>query len=192
MTGLLQAFGVAIGIVFVAELGDKSQLLTLTFAARYRWQVVLLGVSIATALLMGLSVTVGQLVAGVVPQRTLEVIAGVIFLAFAAWTLWGHDDDDDEDDAKNTSRGALPTIIGAFALAELGDKTMLTAITLAATGNALGTWLGATLGMIGANGLALLLGDQIGKQISERALRLTAGALFAVFGFLLLFGIGPG
>lgn len=189
---MLEAFGVAAGVVFLAELGDKSQLLTLTFAARYRWTVVLAGVSIATAILMAISVTIGGAASGVVSQRSLQVIAGVAFLGFAAWTLLDTDEDDEDPHPApdiDASRAKLPTIIGAFALAELGDKTMLTTIALASTQGWLGTWAGATLGMVAANVVALVIGDQVASRLPERMLRVGAAALFAVFGVLLLLGI---
>lgn len=187
---MIEAFAVAFGVVFVAELGDKSQLLTLTFAARYRWPVVLLGISIATALLMALSVTVGGLAGAVLPRRPIEIVSGLVFLAFAAWTLWDADDDDEGTGAGPSRGRVLPGIIGAFAVSELGDKTMLATIALASTRNLAGTWAGATLGMIAANSLALVVGDQIGERVPERAVRIGAAVLFAVFGVLLLVGIG--
>jgi putative Ca2+/H+ antiporter (TMEM165/GDT1 family) len=188
---VLEAFGIALGVVFVAELGDKSQLLTLTFAARYRWRVVLIGISIATALLMAVSVTVGGLVGEILPRRPLEVVAGLAFLGFAAWTWFGDEDDDEVEAVEGGGgRAALPTIVAAYALAELGDKTMLATITLASTNGWFGTWVGATLGMVGANVLALALGDQIGSRVSPRAIRIAATVLFALFGGALLIGIG--
>lgn len=189
---MLEAFGIALGVVFVAELGDKSQLLTLTFAARYRWRVVLVGITIATALLMAVSVTIGNLASGFLPRRPLEIVAGFAFLGFAAWTWFGDDDDEDEVDvgAATGGRAALPTIVAAYALAELGDKTMLATITLASTNGWFGTWAGATLGMVGANVLALVIGDQVGSRVSPRAIQIVATVLFAAFGLALLIGIG--
>ena len=190
MGDVLEAFGIATGVVFLAELGDKSQLLTLTFAARYRWPKVLLGVSLATGALMGLSVTIGALASGFLPRRSLQIVAGLAFLGFAVWTLRGDDDESEDDPAAAERDGALPAIIGTFALAELGDKTMLTTIALSSTNGWLGTWAGATLGMVAANGLALVIGDHLGARVSERAIRSGAAALFAVLGVLLLLGVG--
>lgn len=187
---MIEAFAVALGVVFVAELGDKSQLLTLTFAARYRWPVVLLGISIATALLMAFSVTVGGLAGAVLPRRPIEIVSGLVFLAFAVWTLLDDDDDEDEEAAAPSQGRVLPGIVGAFAISELGDKTMLATIALASTQNLPGTWAGATLGMVAANSLALVVGDQIGERVPERAVRIGAAALFAIFGVLLLLGVG--
>lgn len=181
----------AFGVVFVAELGDKSQLLTLAFAARYRWTTVLLGVAIATGVLMAASVTLGGLVGGALPEELLHRVAGVVFLGFAVWTLVARPDGEEHTAERRAgSRRHLPTVTGTFALAELGDKTMLTAVTLASTRSWLGTWAGATAGMVAANILALVIGDQVGSRLSPRVLRHVAATLFGVVGVLLLVGIG--
>lgn len=185
---MLEAFGIALGVVFTAELGDKSQLLTLTFAARYRWRLVLAGVAIATAALMILAVTIGAIAGQMIPRRPLEIVAGVVFLGFAAWTL--RDDPEEVETGTGGAGSPMPSIVGAFALAELGDKTMLATITLASTNGVVGTWAGATLGMVAANALALVIGEQIGARVSPRAIRVGAAAVFAAFGVVLLLGVG--
>lgn len=188
---LLEVFGIAVGIVFVAELGDKSQLLTLTFAARYGWRVVFVGVSLATALLMAVSVAAGGFVAEVVPRRPLEIAAGVVFLAVAAWTLWADDEIVTADaDSPGSNRSVLTAIIGSFAVAELGDKTMLAAFALSSTNDPLRTWAGATVGMVAANGIALVIGHRVGARLSPRVLRAVAAVLFAGFGAALILGVG--
>lgn len=185
---MVDAFLVALGVVFVAELGDKSQLLTLTFAARYRAAPVLIGLVLATATLMAVSVSIGQLVSGALPERPVEVVAGLVFLGFAVWT-WLGDEDDDEVSDRTGGRSAVVATAVAFALAELGDKTMLATITLATQSSPLGTWAGATLGMVSANALALVVGDRIGEHVAERVVRMVAAGLFALFGVLLLVGV---
>lgn len=187
---LLEALGIAVGIVFVAELGDKSQLLTLTLTARYRWRIVLTGISIATALLMAVSAALGAFVGDVVPDRPLELAAGVAFLAFAAWTMSGDDEDTSDVAPSRSRRSALTTTIGSFALAELGDKTMLTAFTLSSTNDPVGTWAGATIGMVAANAIALVVGDRVGARLSPRLLRVAVATTFALFGMTLILGIG--
>lgn len=189
---MVEAFLTALAVVFVAELGDKSQLLTLTFAARYRLRVVLAGLVVATAALMALSVATGALVGAALPERPLQVVAGVVFLAFALWTLRDGGDAHDHGSGPQGRRGgaAVATVAGAFALSELGDKTMLAAVTLASTRPALATWAGATLGMVAANALALVVGDQLGARVPDHVVRVVAAGLFAVFGVLLLVGVG--
>ncbi|MBW3619468.1 MAG: TMEM165/GDT1 family protein [Actinobacteria bacterium] len=190
---MLEAFLTALSVVFVAELGDKSQLLTLTFAARYRARPVLIGLVIATATLMAVSVGVGALAGAALPERPLQLVAGVVFLGFAVWTLRDDDADDDadaDDDDATPARSPVATVAAAFALSELGDKTMLATITLASTRPSLGVWAGATLGMVAANALALLVGDRLAARVPERTMRWAAAGLFAVFGVLLLLGVG--
>jgi Ca2+/H+ antiporter, TMEM165/GDT1 family len=181
---VIEALLVSFGLVFVAELGDKSQLLTLAFSARYRAVAVLTGLVLATATLMALSVTVGAVVGDVLPERAVKIVAGLLFLGFAAWTLRG-DEDDDEVEARS-GRSAVWATFVAFALAEFGDKTMLATITLAADRPALAVWAGATAGMVSANALALVVGDRLGRWLPERTVRTLAAAAFAVVGILLL------
>jgi len=178
---------VGLGVVFVAELGDKSQLMALAFAARYRLAPVLLGITAASAVVVGISVLLGAAVGEALPTDAVTVVAGVAFLAVAAWTLRGEDEDESADAATPTrSRSASFTVFGAFVLAELGDKTMLATVTLATTNGLWGTWVGATLGMVGANLLAVAGGRALGARLSDRAVRLGAAALFAVFGVVLV------
>lgn len=189
----MEALGIAFGLVFVAELGDKSQLLTVAFAARYRTGAVLLGLVLATGTLMALSVTVGALVGDALPERAIRLVAGLLFLGFAVWTLRDDDDDDDEAEAAAVGgRSAVWATFAAFALAEFGDKTMLATITLAADRPALAVWAGATAGMVLANALALVVGDRLGRWLPERTVRLVAAAAFALVGVLLLVDVALG
>jgi len=183
----VHALLLSFGIIFVAELGDKSQLMALALAARYRALPILVGITGATALVHLFSVVVGAVVGLALPTRPISVVAGVAFLAFAAWTLRG-DRLDDEEAAKasRTTRSAVLAAAGAFFLAELGDKTMLATITLATTEGVVGTWLGSTLGMVAADALAIVVGQQLGRRLPERAIRYGAAASFVVFGLLLV------
>src|SRR5205814_6377682 len=138
-------------IIFVAELGDKSQLMALTFAARYRAVPVLIGITVSTALVHAFSVLVGAVLGASIPTRTISLVAGLAFFGFAAWTLRGDTlDDDQASRAEQTNRSAIVAASVAFFLAELGDKTMLATITLATSEGALGTWAGSPLGMVAA------------------------------------------
>jgi putative Ca2+/H+ antiporter (TMEM165/GDT1 family) len=183
----LHALLVSFGIIFVAELGDKSQLMALAFAARYRALPILIGISLATALVHAFSVGIGAVVGVALPTHTISIVAGVAFLAFAAWTLRGDSLDDDEAErATRSTRSAVLAASVAFFLAELGDKTMLATITLATTEGLLGTWLGSTLGMVAADALAIVAGQQLGARLPERAIKIGAAATFVVFGVLLI------
>lgn len=189
---MVEAFLTALGVVFLAELGDKSQLLTLSFATRYRPWPVLAGVALATSVLMVVSVAVGAVAGELLPDRPVEIVAGLVFLGFAVWTFLDADDEEDVEASagRGSGRSVVLTVAGAMALAELGDKTMLTAITLASTRDAVGVWAGATTGMVAANALALVVGDRLARVVPERVLHLGAAALFTVFGILLLVGVG--
>jgi putative Ca2+/H+ antiporter (TMEM165/GDT1 family) len=184
---MLSALILSFGVIFVAELGDKSQLMALAFAARYKAWPVLLGISIATAVTHAISVGIGAALGANLPTDTIAVVAGVAFLLFAAWTWRGDSLDDDEvESADRSNRNAVVAASVAFFLAELGDKTMLATITLASKEGILGTWIGSTLGMVAADALAILVGQQLGRRLPERAIRVGATISFVVFGVLLV------
>ena len=181
------AFFLSFGIIFVAELGDKSQLMAMAFAARYKALPVLLGISIATAVTHALSVGLGSVVGDQIPTASISIVAGVAFLGFAGWTLRGDTLSEDEAQAaqKNT-RNAVVAASVAFFLAELGDKTMLATITLSTDQDAFGTWVGSTLGMVSADALAILVGYHLGSRLPEKTIRYGASILFVIFGILLI------
>jgi Ca2+/H+ antiporter, TMEM165/GDT1 family len=183
----MHAFLLSFGVIFVAELGDKSQLMALTFAARYRALPILIGLAIATALIHAVSVLIGAIVGAALPTRALSLIAGLAFFGFAAWSLRGDTLSDDEADrAARTDHSAIVAASIAFFLAEIGDKTMLATITLAANEGLFGVWLGSTLGMVAADALAILVGQQLGARLPERAIRIGAFVAFLVFGVVLV------
>ena len=183
----MNAFTLSFGVILLAELGDKSQLMALAFATRYRAWTVLIAVSLATLLVHAGSVLVGRAFALALPTSAIQVVAGLAFFAFAGWTIRGDRlGADDEDRARQTGRWALLTIGTAFFLAELGDKTMLATVTLATTEEPIGTWLGSTVGMVAADAIAIALGALLGTRLPERAIKLFAAAAFVVFGVLLL------
>jgi Ca2+/H+ antiporter, TMEM165/GDT1 family len=183
----LNAFLLAFGIVFIAELGDKSQLMALTFATRYRPVVVLVGVSVATLIVHAFSVLIGRVVAVALPSNVIEIVAGLAFFGFAAWTIRGDTlGEEDEARARRGGRWAVVTVGTAFFLAELGDKTMLATITLATTQEPIGTWLGSTAGMVAADAIAIAIGALLGARLPERAVRIFAAIAFVVFGVLLV------
>jgi putative Ca2+/H+ antiporter (TMEM165/GDT1 family) len=187
-TTAVHALLLSFGVIFVAELGDKSQLMALTFAARYRAVPVLVGITVATAVVHGVSVGVGAVLGAAIPTRPISIVAALAFFGFAAWTLRGDTLDETEaTKADRTTRSAVIAASVAFFLAELGDKTMLATITLATTEGALGTWVGSTAGMVVADALAIVVGRQLGARVPERAIRIGATISFVVFGAWLLF-----
>jgi Ca2+/H+ antiporter, TMEM165/GDT1 family len=182
-----QAFLLSFGVIFVAELGDKSQLMALAFATRYKPLPILIGITIATAVVHAVSVVVGVLIGARIPTDAVNIVAGLAFLGFAWWTWRGDELDDDEAArVERDNRSAIVAASVAFFLAELGDKTMLATITLATTHGWFGTWLGSTLGMVAADALAILLGAYLGTRLPERTIRIGATVAFVVFGVVLL------
>jgi Ca2+/H+ antiporter, TMEM165/GDT1 family len=183
----MEAFWLSFGVIFVAELGDKSQLMALAFATRYKAWTVLVGITVATAIVHAGSVGLGALMAESIPTRTISIVAGLAFFGFAAWTLRG-DKLTDQEEAKATRSYRSPVIaVGiAFFLAELGDKTMLATVTLATTEAPFGTWVGSTLGMVAADALAIVVGRQLGARLPEHFIKIGAAVSFVVFGTILI------
>lgn len=182
----MEAFLISFAVIFVAELGDKSQLLALALAARYRPLPVLVGIALGAAFMFALSVAVGAVVGAALPTRVINVVAGLAFVGFGLWTLRGEDEEEDEETPEVRAHSVVLTTAGAFLVAELGDKTMLATITLASTNGVLGTWGGATLAMVAADALAIALGALLGARLPERAIRVGAAVLFFVFGAVLI------
>lgn len=186
----MESLFAALGLVFVAELGDKTQLVALGFGARHRLAPVLTGVTLAYMVTNLLSVVVGGLLGATLPSRAIGIGGGLLFLAFAAWTLRsgdeGEDGDGDGEDAAAGHRSVVLSVATAMFVAELGDKTMLATATLAADGNPLLVWIGATVGIVLAGTLGVLLGRVFGARLPERATRIGSAVLFAAFGVALL------
>jgi len=188
----------SVGIVFLAELGDKSQLMALSFALRYRWWVVLGAIATAAAAIHLMSVTVGHFLGAALPTRSIALVAAVIFLAVGIWTLREHasarakDRDGGSDDApsrlRRTAAGPFLVVLSAFLLAELGDRTMFATAALATDYEWAGVWIGSTIGMVIADALAITVGILVGKHLPEHAIGIGAALLFLFFGALT--GIG--
>jgi putative Ca2+/H+ antiporter (TMEM165/GDT1 family) len=184
----VDAFVLSFGVIFLAELGDKSQLMALAFATRFPALPVLIAISLATLIVYLGSVALGATVAIALPTNLIAVVAGVAFLVFAAWTLRGDElGEDEEAKVRGATTGSVIATVGtAFFLAELGDKTMLATVTLATNHEALGTWLGSTAGMVAADAIAIGVGRVMGTRLPERAIRLGATVAFVVFGLILI------
>ncbi|WP_052664266.1 TMEM165/GDT1 family protein [Nitriliruptor alkaliphilus] len=182
MTDLLTAFG----LIALAELGDKSQLLALTFATRYRWWQVLTGVGVAALALLGLSAALGGALGAALPQRAIATGGGLLFLAFAAWTAFDADDEVVDGADRRSGRSVIVTVVVAFIVAELGDKTMIGTAALASARDPIAVWLGAAAGMTVASGAAIAVGRLLHRRLPADRLRLVSAVAFAVFGMLLL------
>ena len=193
MPEFLTAAAIAAVAVFIAEFGDKSQLLTLAFATRYPALPVIAGLVLGSTVIVGLSVVVGAAVGAVLPAGFVALVAGIAFIGVGLWTLRGDDDHDDaevEAEAAKTGRragiGLVLTVATTFILGELGDKTMLVVFGLAASQGALATWIGAVVGEVGANLLAVALGRTMGNRLDPRTVRLVSAGLFLFGGVLVL------
>lgn len=185
---MLATLLLSLGVVFLAELGDRSQLITMTYALRYRWWVVLAGVAIATCTVHGISVAVGHFLGASLPARPMAFASAIAFLVFAGWA-WREGTAGDSKNAAppHEPRFALLTVVSSFVLAELSDKTTLATLTLAGHHHWAGVWIGTTLGMLLADGLALGVGVLLNQRLPERLLHILASALFLLFGLWMLF-----
>jgi len=188
----MEAFLVATGIVALAEMGDKTQLLSLVLAARFRkpWPIVL-GIFVATVVNHALAGAVGAWVTRMLGPDVLRWILGVSFIAMAAWMMIP--DKLDEDDTPRTSRfGVFGTTLIAFFLAEMGDKTQIATVMLAArfTQDYVPVVIGTTLGMMLANAPVVWLGERIVRKVPIRAVHGVSAVIFLVLGVAALAGWG--
>ncbi|AEF38160.1 MAG: TMEM165/GDT1 family protein [Mycolicibacter algericus] len=183
---MLAAMLISLGVVFLAELGDKSQLITMTYALRHRWWVVLSGVAIAAFAVHGISVTVGHFLGLTLPTRPIAAVAGVAFIGFGVWTWREGTSAASGHTTVREPRFVLFAVVSSVLLAELGDKTMLATVALASDRNWLGVWLGATAGMVLADAVAIAVGTVLHRQLPEQLLHGAAGLLFGVFGLWML------
>lgn len=180
----MTAFLTSLVFVVLAEMGDKTQLLAMAFATRYKWQTVMWGVFVATVFNHLFAVVVGNYLTHFIPMSYIQIAAAVSFIIFGLWTIRG-DELDGED--KALKRSPFWTVAIAFFIAEMGDKTQLATVALAAQFNTiLPVWLGTTTGMMVADGIGIIIGIVLGKRIPERTVKWFAAIIFILFG---LFGL---
>ena len=189
---ILEAFLVSTGIVALGEMGDKTQLLAMLLAARFRKPLpIVLGILVATLANHALAGAVGQWVADAIGPVWLRWIIVGSFLAMAVWMMIPDKIDEDEADAKGLRLGVFGTTVVAFFLAEMGDKTQIATVALAARYDAVvAVVAGTTLGMMLANVPAVFLGDRIAQRVPMRLVHGIAAAIFALLGVLTLFNVG--
>lgn len=187
---LVEAFLVSTGIVTIAEIGDKTQLLALVLAARFRrpWPI-LAGILIATLANHAGAALIGNWASGLLDGPMTRWVLGLSFLAVAIWALFP--DRLSEDEQKDKRRfGAFLTTLVCFFLVEIGDKTQIATIALAATYDTLvGVTLGTTFGMMLANAPVVLAGNFAAERLPLKAIRIAAAASFAALGVLVLIGV---
>ncbi|MCE5324463.1 TMEM165/GDT1 family protein [bacterium] len=177
----MSAFWVSLAGVFGLEMGDKTQLVALCLASRYNTRVTLAGIFSATLVVHVFSVLLGGGVGKLMPPEWVQFAAGLAFIGFGLWTLRG--DSLEEDECKNIqSRSPFWLIFTTFFLAELGDKTMLGTVAFAADRPLIPVWLGSSMGMVIADGLAIMVGQLMGRHLPERPIKIGAGVIFLGFG----------
>ncbi len=175
--------------VVLAEMGDKTQLLAMAFAARYPWRTVMWGVFAATLLNHLFAVVVGSYLTTIIPLSYIQIAAASSFVLFGLWTIRG-DSLDGED--KKSGRSPFWTVAIAFFLAEMGDKTQLATVALAAQyASIVPVWLGTTTGMLIADGIGIIFGIVMGKKIPERTVKWVAALIFIAFGLAGLYEALP-
>lgn len=183
----LISFAISVGAVTLAEMGDKTQLLAMAFATRYKASKVLIGVFIATVLNHALAVAVGSLISRVPGlDAWIQGLAALSFVFFGLWTIKGDKLDEDEVRKKKRKYGAVVTVSIAFFIAELGDKTQLATIALAARFSDSPIWVlaGTTTGMLIADAIGIIVGVVLCRRIPERTVKIVSAAAFVFFGFL--------
>jgi len=204
---VLYIFLVALVLIMVGELADKSQLLALVLATRYKAWQVLLGIFIATFVVHFFTALAGQYLGASIPPGVIPWMTGLLFIGFGIWTLRGDRVEESEAERGGRFGPVLATAI-AFFFAELGDKTQIMTMTIAAdpaaalrtlgtfasgivpAGAALGSqaarffgvWMGSTMGMMIADGVAILVGSVLGRKLPERLITRISGVVFILFG----------
>lgn len=180
----------AFGFIFIAEMGDKSQILAMAFATKYDVKKVLLGIFLGAFLNHSIAILLGSLFSHLFPVNTISVIAGLAFIFFALWSLKLNTDDDSVK--RKVKYGPVVTVALAFFIGELGDKTQLAAITLSAGSEyPLFILIGTVSAMFVTGALAIYVGIKLGNKIPDFFMKLGAGLIFFTFGFIKLYSNLP-
>lgn len=179
----MAAFIASFLFVLLAEMGDKTQLLAMAFAAKYKAYQVLIAVFIATLLNHSLAVAAGRLLTTVIPIDIISFLAAFSFIIFGLWTLRG--DKLEGEDKRRSGFGPIATVGIAFFLAEMGDKTQLATVSLAVQyRNTMGVLTGTTLAMVAADAIGIIAGVVMRKHIPEKAIKWISASIFIIFGIL--------
>ena len=188
----MEAFLISTGVVALGEMGDKTQLLAFMLAARFKKPVpIVLGILVSTLANHAMAGAVGNAVAAFVGPTLLRWGLGLSFLAMAAWMLVPDQADDEALDGKISRLGVFGTTVVAFFLAEMGDKTQIATVALAARYDSLVSVVaGTTLGMMLANVPAVYLGDRVTRAVPMKLVHGVSAAIFAVLGVLALLNVG--
>lgn len=186
---MIKEFIKAFFLIFAAEMGDKTQIIAMTFATQYKVKEVLIGVFLGVFLNHGIAILLGRYLSRLIPMDWVQMIAGFMFVIFGLLALR---EEELEDNEGKKAFGPIITVALAFFVGELGDKTQLTAMTLSAEGNhPLFILLGTTLGMIGTSGLGIFVGSKLGEKIPDVFIKIISSIVFVFFGTLKLYNWVP-
>ena len=178
----MEAFGAAFLLIFFAEMGDKTQFLVMALAGRYDSRRVFAGMTLGIIVVHALAVLLGATIGSFLPAEKMAVVASILFICFGLWSLKGEDEKEDEE-CQSSRFGPVATVALTFVVGEMGDKTQLAAVALAAD---YGSWLmvfaGAVAGMILADGMGLVAGNYLQKKISSAAMQKISACIFILFG----------
>lgn len=179
------------GIIFLAELGDKTQLTAMALAARYPWKTVFMGIAGAFVMLNLAAVLLGSLLFSVLPLFWIKIASGVLFLGFGVTTLRAQafdEEEEQEEESRFMARGPMAASFIMITLAELGDKTQLVTASLSAQHHApLAVFIGSTLALWSVSLIGIFAGRQLLRVVSLSTLHKAAGCLFLLFGAVILF-----
>ncbi len=174
-------------LITLAEMGDKTQLLAMAFASKYKPLSVLIGIFIGAFLNHGIAIAIGNYISQFVPIKTIQILASVLFIFFAFWSL-KVDKEEKEEETKKSNYGPIITVAFAFFIGELGDKTQLTAMTLGANSSLpIFVLLGTVSGMVVTGGMGIIVGKLLHKKIPEVTMKIIASFVFLFFGSMGLY-----
>ena len=177
-------------LIIMAEMGDKTQILAMAFATKYNVKKVLMGIFIGAFLNHGLAVIFGSYVSKFMPIGIVQVVAGILFIGFALWTLRATEDE--EDEGASEKYGPVATVALAFFIGELGDKTQLAAITLASDAVfPIFILMGTVTGMVITGGFGIVIGSRLGKKVPETTIKVASACIFMIFGIAKLYAAVP-
>lgn len=187
----METMFLVLAMVFIAEMGDKSQFLLVAMASKYKVRDIMIGTALAIAVLNAIAIGLGAALGNILPTECISVIAGIAFFFFALSSIGG--EEEEEEVAAGSGKGAIFKVFGTFFIAELGDKTQLAALTVSAEQgcgcfqDALWIWLGACIGLYLADMMGLLVGIFLKKQLPDRIFAWISFFLFSIFGVVKLF-----
>ncbi len=188
---MLKEYLNALFFIFMAEMGDKTQLLAMAFATKYSLHKVLSGVLLGSLLNHGLAVVLGSYLTHIIPLDTIRLFAALAFIVFGLWSL--RIEDEEAEGAGTNKFGPVLTVAAAFFIGELGDKTQLTAITLSSKSSYPAFILmGTVTGMVLTSAVGVFVGGRLGKRVPELALKIVSSIIFVTFGLIGLQGALPG